>query len=51
MPKVQTLASLLLLASLHNRSIHVTNVQSIDDMLLISLSKAKNLKVTCDVSV
>uniref|UniRef100_A0A0W0F1Z5 Pyrimidine-specific carbamoyl phosphate synthase-aspartate carbamoyl transferase n=1 Tax=Moniliophthora roreri TaxID=221103 RepID=A0A0W0F1Z5_MONRR len=49
--KGSDLASLLLLASLHNRSIHVTNVQSVDDMLLISLSKAKNLKVTCDVSV
>ena len=49
--KGSDLASLLLLASLHNRSIHVTDVQTIDDMLLISLSKAKNLKVTCDVSV
>ncbi|KAF8621942.1 hypothetical protein AX15_007377 [Amanita polypyramis BW_CC] len=45
------LASLLLLASLHNRSIHVTDVQSGDDLLLISLSKARQLKVTCDVSV
>lgn len=45
------LASLLLLASLHNRTIHVTDVQSRDDLLLISLSKAKQLKVTCDVSV
>ncbi|KAE9392757.1 carbamoyl-phosphate synth [Gymnopus androsaceus JB14] len=49
--KGSDLASLLLLASLHNRSIHVTGVQNIDDVLLISLSKAKNLKVTCDVSV
>ncbi|KAF8631665.1 hypothetical protein AX17_005066 [Amanita inopinata Kibby_2008] len=45
------LASLLLLASLHNRSVHVTDVQNSDDLLLISLSKAKQLKVTCDVSV
>ena len=45
------LASLLLLASLHNRSIHVTDIQSGDDLLLISLGKAKQLKVTCDVSV
>ncbi|TFK63946.1 carbamoyl-phosphate synth [Pluteus cervinus] len=45
------LASILLLASLHNRSVHVTDVQSDDDLLLISLSKAKQLKVTCDVSV
>lgn len=49
--KGSDLASLLLLASLHSRSIHVTDVQTIDDVLLISLSKAKNLKVTCDVSV
>ncbi|PWN50570.1 putative URA2-multifunctional pyrimidine biosynthesis protein [Violaceomyces palustris] len=45
------LASVLLLASLHNRSIHVTNVLSRDDMQLIALSKAKGLKVTCDVAV
>ena len=45
------LASILLLASLHNRSIHITDVRRIDDLLLISLSKAKQLKVTCDVSV
>ena len=45
------LASILLLASLHNRNIHITDVRSIDDLLLISLSKAKQLKVTCDVSV
>ena len=45
------LASVLLLASLHNRSIHVTNVLSRDDIQLIALSKAKGLKVTCDVTV
>ncbi|EPQ29935.1 uncharacterized protein PFL1_02607 [Pseudozyma flocculosa PF-1] len=45
------LASLLLLASLHSRSIHVTNVLSRDDIQLIALSKAKGLKVTCDVTV
>ncbi|OJA11339.1 hypothetical protein AZE42_04930 [Rhizopogon vesiculosus] len=45
------LASVLLLASLHNRSVHITDVRNKDDLLLISLSKAKNLKVTCDVSV
>ncbi|KAF5378956.1 hypothetical protein D9757_008752 [Collybiopsis confluens] len=49
--KGSDLASLLLLASLHNRTIHVTDVQNVDDVLLISLSKAKNLKVTCDVSI
>lgn len=45
------LASVFLLASLHSRSIHVTNVFSRDDIQLIALSKAKGLKVTCDVSV
>ncbi|KZV98927.1 carbamoyl-phosphate synth [Exidia glandulosa HHB12029] len=45
------LASVLLLASLHGRSIHVTNVQSTDDLLIIKLSKEKNMPVTCDVSV
>ncbi|KAG6819808.1 hypothetical protein H0H93_008458 [Arthromyces matolae] len=45
------LASVLLLASLHSRSVHITDVRTSDDLLLISLSKAKNLKVTCDVSV
>ncbi|THH14748.1 hypothetical protein EW146_g5629 [Bondarzewia mesenterica] len=45
------LASVLLLASLHNRSLHITDVQSKDDLMLIQLSKAKKLKVTCDVSV
>ncbi|KAI6108735.1 hypothetical protein EDD16DRAFT_67380 [Pisolithus croceorrhizus] len=45
------LASLLLLASLHNRSIHITDVRNREDLLLISLSKARKLKVTCDVSV
>lgn len=45
------LATILLLASLHNRSVHVTDVKSRDDIQLIALSKAKQLKVTCDVSV
>lgn len=45
------LASVLLLASLNNRSVHVANVSSRDDILLIALSKEKQLQVTCDVSV
>ncbi|KAF5347801.1 hypothetical protein D9756_010273 [Leucocoprinus leucothites] len=49
--KGSDLASILLLASLHNRSVHVTDVQTNDDLLLITLSKAKQLKVTCDVSI
>ncbi len=45
------LASVLLLASLHNRSIHITNVRTKGDLDLINLSKERGLKVTCDVSV
>ena len=45
------LASVLLLASLHRRALHVTNVSSRDDVQLIALSKARGLRVTCDVPV
>lgn len=49
--KLTDLASILLLASLHNRRIHVTSVTTKDDIRLIALSKAKGLQVTCDVSI
>ena len=45
------LASILLMASLHNRSVHVTEVRSKEDLLLISLSKTKQLRVSCDISI
>jgi len=45
------LASCLLLASLYNRALHVVDLQGEDDITLVSLSKAKGLKVTCDVSI
>ncbi|KAJ9107527.1 hypothetical protein QFC21_000984 [Naganishia friedmannii] len=45
------LASILLLASLNNRSIHVTNVCTKDDINLIALAKEKGLQVTSDVAV
>ncbi|KAK4671054.1 Carbamoyl-phosphate synthase [Podospora pseudoanserina] len=45
------LASILLLASLHNRRIHVTAVTTKDDIRLIALCKAKQMNVTCDVSI
>ncbi|KAI0051295.1 carbamoyl-phosphate synth [Auriscalpium vulgare] len=45
------LASVLLMASLHNRSLHVSDVQNEEDLMLIKLSKSKNMKVTCDVSI
>jgi carbamoyl-phosphate synthase/aspartate carbamoyltransferase len=45
------LASILLLASLNNRSIHIAGVSTRDDMLLIALAKEKGLNVTCDVAI
>jgi len=45
------LASVLLLASLHNHSLHITDVQNKEDLMLIKLSKSKQLKVTCDVAI
>ncbi|KAG2215504.1 hypothetical protein INT46_006764 [Mucor plumbeus] len=45
------LASILLLASLHNRVIHVSNVVSKGDLDLIKMSKKKGLSVTCDVTI
>ncbi|OTA94475.1 hypothetical protein M434DRAFT_394747 [Hypoxylon sp. CO27-5] len=49
--KTTDLASILLLASLHNRRIHVTSVTTKEDIRLIALSKEKGLNVTCDVSI
>ncbi|KAJ9378691.1 bifunctional pyrimidine biosynthesis protein [Paecilomyces variotii] len=49
--KSTDLASILLLASLHNRNVHVMSVTSKEDINLIALSKEKGLKVTCDVSI
>ena len=45
------LASCLLLTSLHNRSLHVTDLQGEDEITIVSLSKTKGLKVTCDASI
>lgn len=49
--KTTDLASVLLLASLHGRKLHVTCVTTEEDINLIALSKSKGLNVTCDVSV
>ncbi|KAJ4300377.1 Carbamoyl-phosphate synthase [Collariella sp. IMI 366227] len=49
--KTTDLASILLLASLHSRRIHVTGVTTKDDIKLIAMGKEKGLKVTCDVSI
>ncbi|KAJ2862512.1 Carbamoyl-phosphate synthase [Coemansia erecta] len=45
------LASTLLLASLFNRQIHITDVRTAEDLDLIELSRTRGLAVTCDVSV
>ncbi|KAI8580347.1 hypothetical protein K450DRAFT_238087 [Umbelopsis ramanniana AG] len=45
------LASILLLASLHSRPVHVSNVTNKDDLGLIRMSKEKGLAITCDVAV
>lgn len=45
------LASILLLASLNNRNIHIASVSTRDDITLISLAKEKGLAVTCDVAI
>ncbi|KAL8830680.1 MAG: hypothetical protein Q9170_005633 [Blastenia crenularia] len=49
--KTTDLASVLLLASLHGRKLHISCVTTEDDIKLVALSKSKGLKVTCDVSV
>jgi len=49
--KTTDLASILLLASLHSRPVHIHNVIHKHDIALIALSKEKGLQVTCDVSV
>lgn len=49
--KGNDLASILLLASLQQRAIHVTGLTDAADLSLISLAKAKGLKVTVDVPV
>ncbi|KAJ3298328.1 hypothetical protein HK104_010904 [Borealophlyctis nickersoniae] len=45
------LASVLFLANLHGRTVHVTGVKSANDIALIRLSKEKGVDVTCDVCV
>lgn len=49
--KTADLASLLLLASLQNRAIHITGVSNAEDLALIMKVKEKDHKVTCDVNI
>ncbi|KAA8898616.1 hypothetical protein DIURU_004636 [Diutina rugosa] len=44
------LAAVLLLASLHNRAVHITGVVSQADLKVVSLAKQR-LQVTCDVKI
>ncbi|TPX36935.1 hypothetical protein SmJEL517_g00916 [Synchytrium microbalum] len=45
------LASVLFLANIHSRSVHITNVIKEEDMSLIILAKEKGVNVTCDVAI
>jgi carbamoyl-phosphate synthase/aspartate carbamoyltransferase len=45
------LAAFLFLASLQNRAVHITNVTTEQDINLISISKEKGIKVSCDVNI
>ncbi|KAI8845118.1 hypothetical protein BJ741DRAFT_659217 [Chytriomyces cf. hyalinus JEL632] len=45
------LATGLYLASLHNRSIHITGVSTAEDIAVIRMAKEKKQAVTCDVNV
>ncbi|KAJ3154205.1 hypothetical protein HDU86_004749 [Geranomyces michiganensis] len=49
--KETDLASVLYLANLHDRPVHVTNVRTAADIALVVLSKDKGVEVTCDVCV
>ncbi|CCK69380.1 bifunctional carbamoylphosphate synthetase/aspartate transcarbamylase KNAG_0C02690 [Huiozyma naganishii CBS 8797] len=49
--KTSDLASVLLLASLQDRPIHITGVANMDDLSLIMTVKEKDPRVTCDVNV
>ncbi|QLL33783.1 hypothetical protein HG536_0F01080 [Torulaspora globosa] len=49
--KTSDLASVMLLASLQNRSIHITGVSNKEDLSLIMTVKDKDSKVTCDVNI
>lgn len=46
----QTTAAILLLATLHNRPIHICHVARKEEIQIIKAAKEKGLKVTCEVS-
>lgn len=45
----QTTAAILLLATLHNRAVHVCHVARKEEIQIIKAAKEKGLKVTCEV--
>ncbi|KAL8731202.1 MAG: hypothetical protein Q9166_003609 [cf. Caloplaca sp. 2 TL-2023] len=49
--KTNDLTSVLLLANLHERKLHITCVTTEEDIALVALTKSKGFNVTCDVSV
>lgn len=49
--KTSDLASVMLLASLQNRSLHITGVSNKEDLSLIMTVKEKDPRVTCDVNI
>ena len=49
--KNSDLASIILLASLENRAVHITGVSNQEDLALIKTVKEKNDNITCDVNI
>ncbi|KAJ3410170.1 hypothetical protein HDV05_004025 [Chytridiales sp. JEL 0842] len=49
--RANDLATVLFLANLHGRRVHVTNVATKEDIVLVRMSKEKGVKLTCDVAV
>ncbi|CAH0554904.1 unnamed protein product [Brassicogethes aeneus] len=45
----QTTAAIILLASLHNRPVHICHVARKEEILIIKVAKEKGLKITCEV--
>ena len=46
----QTVASILCLAEIYSRSVHIAHVARRDEILLIRVAKSKGIQVTCEVT-
>jgi carbamoyl-phosphate synthase/aspartate carbamoyltransferase/dihydroorotase len=44
------LAAIILIASLHNRKVHICHVSRKDEIEIIKAAKEKGLQVTCEVT-